>query len=459
MNKIYVLDTNVLLLDPHSLLAFEDRDVIVPLKVIEELDRKKTMTGEIGYNARETFRILKNLKKDGEDLWHGVKSEKGGIIRIEKADREVKEKHNFYFDEVSADVEIIQTALTVQVNMGNAVKVILVTNDTAMQLIAEGLGLSTENYRKDRLSDEDLKYTGRRKIILDSNEKVLENLEICHNYLDSEAIEKYIGEKNPLSENEFIEFIHPDGSVEAGKYRDGIVISLNRDYLKPYEVIPRNTGQRFLLDALLAPVEEIPLVIVKSCAGTGKTFLTMAAAVQKTVREDIYSKIIYTRANVEFDRDIGALPGTEAEKMNPLIRPCLDNLELLVDSVPDDEKAKDGIELPTYTENLFLEGIIRAESLSFMRGRSLANTFLFVDEAQNCSINQIKGILTRPGEGTKIVIAGDPDQIDNRFLDKYNNGLSYAADRFRNSSLAALVTLENAECTRSALAMEAAKLL
>lgn len=120
MNKIYVLDTNVLLLDPHSLLAFEDRDVIVPLKVIEELDRKKTMTGEIGYNARETFRILKNLKKDGEDLWHGVKSEKGGIIRIEKADREVKEKHNFYFDGVSADVEIIQTALTVQVNMGNA---------------------------------------------------------------------------------------------------------------------------------------------------------------------------------------------------------------------------------------------------------------------------------------------------------------------------------------------------
>lgn len=459
MNKIYVLDTNILLLDPKSILAFEDRNIIIPLKVIEELDKKKTMVGEIGYNARETFRILKNLKKNGADLWHGVPTEKGGIIRIEKAEKGIKETHSFYFDSVTADIEIIMTALTVQINMGNNVKVILVTNDTAMQLIAEGLGLTSENYRKDRLSDDDLKYTGRKKINLDSNEKVLENLHVTHNFLEKKEYKKYIPQDKPLCENEFIQFIHPDGSVEAGKYREGKIISLNRDVLKPYGVTPRNVGQRMLLDALLAPVEEIPLVIVKSCAGTGKTFLTLAAAMQKTVREDIYSRIIYTRANVEFDRDIGALPGSEAEKMNPLIRPCLDNLELLADHIPDEEKAKDGIELPSYVENLFLEDIIRAESLSFMRGRSLANTFLFVDEAQNCTINQIKGILTRPGEGTKVVIAGDPDQIDNRFLDKYNNGLSYAADKFKDSSLAALITLENEECTRSKLAMEASRLL
>ena len=206
-----------------------------------------------------------------------------------------------------------------------------------------------------------------------------------------------------------------------------------------------------------------PFVFVKSPAGTGKTFLALACALEQTVDLNVYRNILYTRCNVRFDsEELGALPGTELEKMSPLVRPAMDNLEHLAElrfhrSFLTDNDVPERIS--EYGQYLIDKDILRIESMSFMRGRSLDNVFLIIDEAQNCSISQIRGILTRAGNNTKIVLLGDPDQIDSRYLDKYNNGLCFAAERFRGSKLAMQVTLSEEECVRSAATKEAAERL
>ena len=217
------------------------------------------------------------------------------------------------------------------------------------------------------------------------------------------------------------------------------------------------------MESLLMDAESAPFVFVKSPAGTGKTFLALACALEQTVDLNIYRNILYTRCNVRFDsEELGALPGTELEKMSPLVRPAMDNLEHLAElrfhrSFLTDNDVPERIS--EYGQYLIDKDILRIESMSFMRGRSLDNVFLIIDEAQNCSISQIRGILTRAGSNTKIVLLGDPDQIDSRYLDKYNNGLCFAAERFRGSKLAMQVTLSEEECVRSAATKEAAERL
>lgn len=217
------------------------------------------------------------------------------------------------------------------------------------------------------------------------------------------------------------------------------------------------------MESLLMDAESAPFVFVKSPAGTGKTFLALACALEQTVDLNVYRNILYTRCNVRFDsEELGALPGTELEKMSPLVRPAMDNLEHLAElrfhrSFLTDNDVPERIS--EYGQYLIDKDILRIESMSFMRGRSLDNVFLIIDEAQNCSISQIRGILTRAGSNTKIVLLGDPDQIDSRYLDKYNNGLCFAAERFRGSKLAIQVTLSEEECVRSAATKEAAERL
>lgn len=217
------------------------------------------------------------------------------------------------------------------------------------------------------------------------------------------------------------------------------------------------------MESLLMDAESAPFVFVKSPAGTGKTFLALACALEQTVDLNVYRNILYTRCNVRFDsEELGALPGTELEKMSPLVRPAMDNLEHLAElrfhrSFLTDNDVPERIS--EYGQYLIDKDILRIESMSFMRGRSLDNVFIIIDEAQNCSISQIRGILTRAGSNTKIVLLGDPDQIDSRYLDKYNNGLCFAAERFRGSKLAMQVTLSEEECVRSAATKEAAERL
>lgn len=457
--RIYVLDTNVLLHDPKALLKFDNRDVAIPMAVISELDGKKNGVGEVAYNARETFRILKGLREKG-DIWEGVENGCGGKIFIESVTAAfIKDKAIPGVDLNKPDTLIVLTALYIKMYTIDGTEVTLVSNDTEVQILADFFGIRTEYYRNDRVLDPDLAYTGRTILSAVSDKSVWGSLPLTEQYIPEEQFQEFFQDFDmPLTENQYAEIRHPDGSTELGRFSRGKLCPLSFHGTKPYGAIPRNAGQEFLLDALLMPASEVPLVIVRSTAGSGKTFLTLAAALQKTLKEELYQYIIYTRANVEFDRDIGALPGTENDKMAPLVRPALDNLELLTKDMRDFAQ-KDGERLPSLADDLIEHGIIRTEAMSFMRGRSIANAFLFVDEAQNCSIGQVTGIVTRPGIGTKVVLAGDPDQIDNRYLDKYNNGLSYLAKKFKGQSLAAQITLFPEECTRSPLASLAGKLL
>lgn len=468
-NRIYVLDTNVLLHDPNAITAFFDRDVIIPMKVIEELDTKKNAAGEIGYNAREVARILRDLRMEGS-LINGIKNDQGGTVMVVRSPSKKFMQENLGdMDTEKPDNVIIATALEIRAgrykdiasyrNAKTAPDVILVSNDVGIQITADVCGLKTEFYRKDRLKEEDLLYTGRIRVNIGTETLIWGNNYSMENPLPADTLMELAKMDMQLIENEFIEMRHTaDDTCELGIYRGGFIYPLRSLNKRPYGVTPRNAGQFFMQEALMAPVSEIPLVIIKGTAGTAKTFFALATGLERTITDRQYDNILYTRANVEFDKDIGALPGDEQDKMGPLIRPCMDNLNALL-SKHGYPKKKDGITLPSLAEELFETGVIRSEAMSFMRGRSLQNTMLIVDESQNCSIGQIRGIVTRPGEGTKVVLAGDPDQIDNRFLDRYNNGLSFAAERFKGSSCCAQIVLDSTECTRSRLAMEASRLL
>lgn len=231
---------------------------------------------------------------------------------------------------------------------------------------------------------------------------------------------------------------------------------------RPFGVKARNVGQRFMHEALLLDAQTAPLVLVKGTAGTAKTFYAMAAGLEMVLEQGVYHKILVCRPNAQFDEDIGFLPGNEQEKISPLLRPIIDNLEILFEKEDDykkDRKEKNNAEndLKNRIDYLFDTGVIIAEAMNFMRGRSIKNTYLVIDEAQNLSPRQVKGIITRVGEGTKVVLLGDPEQIDHPLLDSRTNGLSYAAERMKGSPLCVQLTMLSEECERSALALDAAR--
>lgn len=475
MQKIYVLDTNVLLADSSSIYAFADRDVVIPMTVIEELDKKKKEVGELGYHARNVFRILSDLRKKGS-LLKGVKTECGGKISVKYGSivKDIKplaaELGPCASDLSKNDNLIICTAAVVKYENPGA-EVILVTNDAGMQITADMVNIKTEYYRKDRLKDEDLVYTGRTKILLKDNERVWKS-SIFNNGIPFDEFSKLTEEELHLEENQFLELLSPNGEITLARYFEGSVYPLYQADKKPFDITYRNSGQAFAIESLMTCADNAPFVFIKSPAGTGKTFLTLACALEQVLELNTYRNIIYTRCNVRFDsEDLGALPGTEEEKMSPLVRPAMDNLEHLAEIHFGRTKKKSSIPFSRWDDNdsamrisefgqyLIDKDVLRIESMSYMRGRSLDNTFLIIDEAQNCSISQIRGILTRPGVNTKIVLLGDPDQIDSRYLDKYNNGLCFAAERFRGSKLAMQVTLSEEECVRSAATKEAAERL
>lgn len=241
-----------------------------------------------------------------------------------------------------------------------------------------------------------------------------------------------------------------------GRVQGGKVVPLVYKKSKPYGVSPRNVGQYFMQEALMTDAEQAPLVIIKGMAGTAKTFYSLAAGMEKVYNNPNgeYRRIVVCRPNAQFDDDIGFLPGDEKEKIAPLMRPIIDNLEQLLDS---DEKNRyeDETLLNDKILELFERGIIQTEALNFIRGRSIAKTYLIIDEAQNMTPNQVKGIITRAGKGTKIILLGDPNQIDKPFLDERTNGLSYAAKYMKGSPLCWQITLSADECERSSLAMDA----
>lgn len=449
MKKTYILDTNILIETPYSIYGFEDNDVVITPTTLEELDGLKKAPGETGYNAREAIRILGELKENGNMLV-GVPLPGGGNLRVEF--NHIKEELPEGWSIDKPDNRIIQCAKALRKITDD--KAILVTNDVSMQIKASIAGAVVQNYKNTQVKAESVKYTGRREVYANgtafSKFRKEKGMDISDLYAEDEL---------ELVNNEFLIIHNCDDpkSTQLGVYRKGIIQPLRYTECNPSGIKPRNVGQIFAQEALMMPASEVPLVILKGPAGTAKTFYSLAVGLEKTMNTHDYRTLLITRPNIKFDEDIGYLKGDEMEKIAPLIRPCYDNLELLL---TDDIKSEKRDMMDSKIDYLFQQGIVKAEAMAYMRGRSLTNLYMLVDECQNSTPNQILGLITRAGLDTKIVITGDVKQIDNPKLDKRNNGLAFASERMKGSDLCMQVAFDGeGECVRSALAEEAAERL
>ncbi len=457
MIKIYVIDTNVLLDAPYALESFEDNAVILPMVVLEELDHFKKAEGEIGVNARKVIRYLDQQRQKG-DLTEGVVLESGGTLRVEKNFVDVQLPEDLPVERMDNRILKVCIGLTET----REEQVILVTKDILLRIKAQILGIEAENFTTDQVSEHENQYTGRCEVYVP--EEVFKNFKKKGVPADQVYILKEDGENQvpKLEENQFV-ILRADQSTkktQLGRVEDGIIKKLDYRKQSPYGISPRNAGQYFLQEALMQPADKAPLVIVKGMAGTSKTFYSLAVGLEKLLNHPTgeYRRILVCRPNAQFDDDIGFLPGDEQEKISPLMRPVIDNLEQLIDS-SEEERYQDEEVLQGKLDEIFERGIIQAEALNFIRGRSIVKTYLIIDEAQNTTPAQIKGIITRAGKDTKIILLGDPGQIDRPFLDERTNGLSYASEHMKGSPLCWQITMAAEECERSALAMEAVRRL
>ena len=458
MTKTSVIDTNVLIQAPYALECFEDNHLILPLVVLEELDGLKKAEGEKGANARMAVRKLENYRQKG-NLLDGVKLPGGGLLKIEKNFVNVELPPDIPDDK--ADNRILKVCKGLMEEKTEE-KVILVTKDIVLRLKAQILGIEAEDFERERISEEESLYTGRIEVYF-PEDKVKEfkkkGIFLEDAYQSDEEGNVTIPE---FHENEFV-ILRPDQSVKKtllGRVSGKRIVPLVYKKSKPYGVSPRNVGQYFVQEALMTSAEEAPLVIIKGMAGTAKTFYSLAVGMEKVYNNPTkeYRRVMVCRPNAQFDDDIGFLPGDEKEKIAPLMRPIIDNLEQLLDSDEEKRYENEG-ELSDKVTEIFERDVIQTEALNYIRGRSIAKTYLIIDEAQNMTPNQIKGIITRAGQGTKIILLGDPQQIDKPFLDERTNGLSYAARYMIDSPLCWQITLSAEECERSALAMDAIKRL
>lgn len=449
--KYYVLDTNILLSDPYSIYGFEDNVVVITGTVLQELDTKKTLIGDTGFNARESVRILEELRLKG-NLNDGVQLNKKGMLIVEPDGVDERRLPKGYSID-RPDNRIISTCIYLQeqLKLNNIFnKVVLVSNDISMRINASVCGVIAEAYRNDRIESDDKIYMGRRD--LETPYGIIDTI-YQNGYVDISTLDL----NDSFIENEFV-------TLKEGR-KSALSIFRNNKFELIKEptacnVKCLNAVQKYALYALLAPVEEIPLVILKGEAGTAKTFLSLAAALEKvylhTKDKPEYQRVLITRNNVTADKEFGALPGELEDKMNPLIMPFLDNLVQLIDCANMKNKVNNA---PLKTQDLFDNGVIELCPLAYIRGRSLANSFLIVDECQNSTRSQMRDIVTRAGKNTKVVICGDPKQIDNPVLDRWNNGLAFVSDNFKGSKKCAQITFTERECVRSELATEALKLL
>lgn len=452
MKKTYVLDTNVLIQSPNALQCFEENDIVLPIAVLEELDFLKTSDGEKGANARQVIRFLEQLRTNG-NLLEGVLLQTGGTLRLEVNCIDVALPDGFA--EYKNDNRILKVCEGLR---QKEKRVILVTKDIMVRIKAQMMGIEAQDFITEQAPITEEQYTGRCEVFVP--EKKFEEFK-KKGILPTDIYQvDENGERMPVEVviNQFF-ILKADQSTrktQLGRFNGKRIVPLQYKKAKPYGVSPRNVGQYFLQEALMSSTKEAPLVIVKGMAGTAKTFYSLAVGLSAILEQEEpeYRRILISRPNVLFDNDIGYLPGDESEKIAPLLRPCIDNLELLVDQSEDD-RYEDEQYLRGKVEYLFDRGIIDAQALNYIRGRSVTKTYLIIDEAQNLTPKQAKGIITRAGIGTKIILLGDPNQIDHPLLDERTNGLSYASEKMKGSPLCCQITLTADECERSALAMDA----
>jgi PhoH-like ATPase len=437
--KNYILDTTVLLYDAHALFNFEENNVIIPMTVIEDIDHFKKDLNETGRNARQTSRYLDGLRTQGA-LTKGVKLNNGGTLFVSLSDAEAVRRIPREFQEKPRDNFILAITLAVKEKAG-ALPTVFVSKDINLRIKADALGVVVEDYESDKVDIEEL-YSGHTR--LSAGAAAVDSFR-----------EKGVWETGePLLPNQYVTLADEAdpshfamGRFDAKEKKIVRLISEGKEGM--FRIKPRNAEQLFTMDALLN--DGIQLVTLVGKAGTGKTLLAVAASLNKTIDENLFSRILVSRPTLPMGKDIGFLPGTVEEKLTPWMYPIIDNVDLLLRS-----EAKARRHIRGFKE-LMDTGILIIEPLTYIRGRSIHNQYLIVDEAQNLTPHEIKTIITRVGDGTKIVLTGDPYQIDNPYIDSSSNGLTYVVEKFKNQEIAAHITLTKGE--RSVLSELAANIL
>lgn len=443
--KNFILDTNVLIHFPRAMYEFADNRVVIPIKVIEELDKIKTYGDERARNAREVTRELDKFRGHGQ-LSKGAEMPNKGILQViilkhKKAIKGLQEGH--------ADNELIQTCLQIIEEQkskpeADREKVIFVTKDLNARIKADSLGIETQDFEKQKVSIDEL-YTGHTVIQV--------SRETIDSFYENKFLPNDFGELYP---NEFIMLANQENGIQSAlsKYDH------QQNGLKPLDydsnqeiwgIRALNKEQRFAFDALLD--DRISLVSLIGQAGTGKTLVALACGLYKTIDEKRYKKLIVGRPIIPMGKDLGYLPGTKDEKLHLWMQPIFDNLEFIFSRNPEGIEKSAEEALRFFTDRR----IIELEALTYIRGRSISHALLIIDEAQNLTPHEIKTIISRAGIGTKIILTGDPYQIDNPYLDSNSNGLTYSAERLKSSPLFASITLSKSE--RSELATLATEYL
>ncbi len=434
--KYFVLDTNVLLHNSQSISSFADNIVILPMTVIEELDKFKKNNDELGRNARHVIRTLDGLRAQGS-LGKGVRTDWGGMVRITM---EKEEANDTCIDLTIPDNRIIATAYNL---LKQGKRVIFVSKDINARLKADAMGIEVADFEKEK-ADFDQLYSGWRQLQVDT--ATIGQLHQGKNLqIDNEEFQP----------NEFVLLVDAVNQkhTSIGRAVDKHQLKpLNPVYDSAWNLRPRSMEQRIALELLMDP--EVALVSLVGQAGTGKTLLALAAGLANTLKSNLYEKLLVSRPVIPLGRDIGYLPGTKDEKMKLWMQPIFDNLSYLMGL---SNGGKQDVNTELGITRLLRDDQIELEALTYIRGRSISRQYVIIDEAQNLTPHEVKTIISRAGEGTKMVLTGDPEQIDNPYLDASSNGLTYTVERLKGHDSCGHITLTRSE--RSHLASLAAEYL
>ena len=438
VKKNYLLDTSVCLTDSESIFKFDNHDIFLPLKVLEEIDKHKKRQDSVGINARKIIRSLDELRMKG-NLQKGVRLGKGkGILKVISYETAQEAKFPPDLNKNIPDHIIIATGMAVAAANPKR-KTIIVSNDINMRVICDSLGLLAQDYTSEEVvnNTEEL-YDGFSEILAD--DEIIDRF-----YSDEKIFLDEVDVEEKLYSNQYLmlsSIANPKKTCLA-RFEDhqSPLKKIIHTSIPDWNIKPRNKEQSFAIDMLLDP--SIRLVSLIGRAGSGKTLCAIAAGLQQTIGNDsLYSRLIVSRPVQPMGKDIGFLPGTMEEKMLPWLMPIQDNLKFLVG---------DSVSLEMYMQ----KGKIEIEALTYIRGRSISDAFIVIDEAQNLTRHEIKTIITRIGENTKIVLTGDIEQIDNIYVNETSNGLAHAVESFKDYKIAGHITFRKGE--RSELATLASK--
>jgi PhoH-like ATPase len=436
--KTYVIDTSVFLSDANALYRFKNNDIVIPIKVLEEIDKHKKRQDSVGFNARLIIKHLDELRTKGS-LSKGIRLGKGlGSLRVAKASSDLPKDLDFNV----ADHQILSVAFHESLENEKR-KVVVVSRDINMRVIADSLGLIAEDYETNSIvEDKDKVYEGYAEVLVD-DEFIEQFYQGKDMFLEQSSV------KVKMHPNQFLLLISSSNPKKSAicrflEFKSPLKPINVKDYSKSWGVVPRNKEQTFAYDLLFD--DKIPLVSLIGRAGSGKTLMAIAAGLEQVLGfgERKYKKIVVSRPVQPMGKDIGFLPGTMEEKMLPWLMPIHDNLEFILGN-----KNK--------FKSYFEQGLIEVEALTYIRGRSISNAFIIIDEAQNLTAHEVKTIITRVGENTKVILTGDIEQIDNIYTNETSNGLTYAIEKFKDSELVGHITFRKGE--RSKIATLASKVL